>query len=123
MKDIGVYLENILSCIERVRRYTASGRDVFFRDEMTQDAVIRSLQVLAESCGRLPRDLRERRREIDWRGINGFRNVLVHDYLDLNLERIWAVIESELPPFAVVIREELDRSDAEIQAQGREGST
>ena len=55
--------------------------------------------------------------------IAGFRNVVVHDYLDLDMEKIWEVIQVDLPPLAVVIGEELARVDAELKAQGQEGST
>jgi len=34
---------------------------------------------------------------IDWRAISGFRNILAHDYLGLDLETIWLVIEHDLP--------------------------
>jgi uncharacterized protein with HEPN domain len=123
VKDDGVYLDNILECIGRVQRYTADRREAFFTDEMTQDAVLRNLQILAESCGRLPREIRDRRREIDWKGIAGFRNVVVHDYLDLNLEKVWEIIQVELPPLAIVMGEELARIDADLRELNREGST
>lgn len=41
--------------------------------------------------------LRERYPEIPWPAITGFRNVLVHDYLGLSLNRIWEIIERDLP--------------------------
>ena len=123
MRDEGVYLENILECIGRVQLYVAEQRECFFTDQMTQDAVMRNLHILAESCGRLPSELRERRSDINWRGIAGFRNVIVHDYLNLDLEKIWEVIETDLPPLAIVIAEELARVDAALQDQGQEGST
>lgn len=34
---------------------------------------------------------------MDWRGIVGFRNVLVHDYLGVDLNRVWRVVERDLP--------------------------
>ena len=123
MRDEGVSLEHILECIERVQRYTAGGLEALATDQMTQDAVMRNLQVLAESCMRISSEIRERRREINWKGIAGFRNVIVHDYLDLDLERIWEIIQVDLPPLAVVIGEELARVDAELRAQDEEGST
>ena len=71
-----------------------------------------------------PKPIRcERRSDINWRGIAGFRNVIVHDYLDLDLEKIWAIIETDLPPLAVVIAEELARVDAALRVQAQEGST
>lgn len=90
---------------------------------MTQDAVMRNLQVLSESCMRMSGEVRERRKEIDWKGIAAFRNVVVHDYLDLDLEEIWEIIQVDLPPLAVVIGEELARVDADLRAQDEEGST
>jgi uncharacterized protein with HEPN domain len=36
--------------------------------------------------------------EIDWRGISGMRNVLVHDYLGINLVRVWEIVEQDLYP-------------------------
>jgi uncharacterized protein with HEPN domain len=123
VRDQGVYLEHILECIGRVQRYTAGGLESLTTDQMTQDAVMRNLQVLAESCMRMSGEIRERRREIDWKGIAAFRNVVVHDYLDLDLEKIWEIIQVDLPPLAVVIDEELTRVDAELRAQDEEGST
>lgn len=123
MRDQGVYLEHILECIDRVQRYTAGGLESLVEDQMTQDAVMRSRQVLAESCMRMSSEIRDRRKEIDWKGIAGFRNVMVHDYLDLDLERIWEIIRVDLPPLAVVIGEELARVDADLREHGQEGST
>jgi uncharacterized protein with HEPN domain len=53
---------------------------------------------MAESSQRLSAEAKESHPEIDWRGISGFRNILVHDYLGgIDLDLIWAVIETELP--------------------------
>lgn len=123
MRDQGVYLEHILECIARIQRYTANGLESLIEDQMTQDAVLRNLQVLSESCMRMSSEIRERRREIDWKGIAAFRNVIVHDYLDLDLEQIWEIIQVDLPPLAAVIGEELARVDADLREQDREGST
>ena len=123
MRDEGVYLEHVLECIERVQRYTTGGLESLAADQMAQDAVMRNLQVLAESCMRMSGEIRERRREIDWKGIAGFRNVIVHDYLALDLEKVWEIIQVDLPPLAVVIGEELARVDAELRAQDGERNT
>ena len=64
---------------------------------LIQDAVIRNLQVLGESARRLSEDTKARRLEVEWRGIIGFRNVMVHDYLDITLDRVWEVVELQLP--------------------------
>lgn len=63
-----------------------------------QDAIVGNLQILAESTTRLSEPLRRSHPEIDWRSIAGFRNVLVHGYLGLDLHQIWEIVERDLPP-------------------------
>ena len=43
-----------------------------------QDAVIRNLQILAESSQRLSSDIKGTEPQIPWRELAGFRNVIVH---------------------------------------------
>jgi uncharacterized protein with HEPN domain len=64
---------------------------------MTQDAVVRNLHTLAESTQRLSEPLQKRHPEVDWRQLAGFRNVLVHDYLGVDLDRVWLAVEKNLP--------------------------
>ena len=59
---------------------------------------MRRLQTMAESTQRLSDDLKTSTIDIDWRALSGFRNVLVHDYLDgIDLNRIWDIVENYLP--------------------------
>ncbi len=59
---------------------------------------------MAESTQRLSDGLKGTHREIDWYRIAGFRNVLVHDYLGVDIERVWNIIETELPALEKAIR-------------------
>lgn len=97
MKDDRVYLEYILERIQRIENYTQGDKSVFMDSALVQDAVIRNLQTMTESTQRLSDSLKFAHPSVDWRAIAGFRNILVHDYLGLDLERTWAVIEKRLP--------------------------
>ncbi len=92
-----LYVEHMLECIERVERFTGQDRNRFMRSDLVQDAVVRNLQTLAESSQRLSAETKDSQPGIDWRAVGGFRNVLVHDYLGLDLETIWLVVENDLP--------------------------
>jgi len=96
VKDDRLYLIHITECIDRVFSYTEEGRDSFFIDSKTQDAVMRNLQILAESTQRLSTALKEAHPEVDWRSISGFRNVAVHEYLSIDVKRIWDIVEQDL---------------------------
>lgn len=81
----------------RIREYTSAGKSSFFSDRKTQDAVLRNLQTLAESTQHLSSVVKASHPDIPWQDIAGFRNVLVHDYLGVNLERVWEITEHYLP--------------------------
>ncbi|MBW2059970.1 MAG: DUF86 domain-containing protein [Deltaproteobacteria bacterium] len=96
MKDERLYLLHILESINRIEQYTAEGKETFFQDVKTQDAVLRNLQVLAESTQHLSDHLKASHPDVPWRAIAGLRNVLVHDYLGIKLETVWRTIETDL---------------------------
>lgn len=96
-KDSSIYVEHMLECIERINEYVES-REQFYASHLVQDAVTRNLQILAESSQRLPHNVKDQHPGIPWRAISGFRNILVHDYLGLDIDAIWGVIEQDLPP-------------------------
>lgn len=105
MKDDRVYLDHILECLVWVDRYVEEGKEAFFLDRKTQSAVLRELQVMAESSQYSSVSLKEAHPEVFWVGISGFRNILVHDYLGIKLERIWEIIERDLP----ILRKAVER--------------
>lgn len=67
------------------------------QSDLVQDAVVRNLQILSKSSQRLSEEAKNTQAGVDWRAIAGFRNVLVNDYLGIDLETIWLVIEQDLP--------------------------
>lgn len=97
MKDDTIYLLHIRECVDRIESYIKGGRQEFLKSLMVQDAVLRNLQVMAESCRHLSEQLKSNHPQIDWNGLSGFRNVLVHDYLGVDLERVWILVEKRLP--------------------------
>lgn len=64
---------------------------------------MRNLQLLAESTQRLSKAVKETEKDIPWRAIAGFRNVLVHGYLEIDLDAVWSVVEQDLPELARAI--------------------
>lgn len=110
MKDDRLYLIHICECIERIESYVGrSGQQDFMDSTFLQDAVIRNLQVLAESTQRLSDDIKETESGIDWFEIGGFRNVLVHDYLGIEIERVWNILEKDLPALKEAVTRMLQR--------------
>ena len=114
MRDDRLYIDHVLDCVRRIERYCQDGEEAFRASELIQDAVLRNLQTLAESTQRISDRLRALHPEVDWRAIAGFRNVLVHDYLGINLVRIWEIVSLHLPLLGLqmeAIRHEADQPE------------
>ncbi len=104
MKDDRLYLLHISDCVDRIFEYTRDGRTTFLDDLRTQDAVLRNLHTLSESIQMISSETKLRYPEVPWREISAFRNVVVHDYLGIEVERIWDIIERDLPPLKLNIK-------------------
>lgn len=100
------HLEYIAECAALIRDYTDSGKSEFMSNVLLQDAVLRRLQTMAESTQRLSEGLKAEVPEVDWRALAGFRNILVHDYLNgIDMERVWDAVSSYLPGLEKAVRE------------------
>ena len=97
MSRDGFYPVHIVECIQRIQQYIEDGKSNFFVDQKTQDAVIRNLQILAESTQRISDSLKMSHLSVEWSSIPAFRNVAVHNYLGIDLQQIWEIVEEDLP--------------------------
>lgn len=119
-KDPRVYLAHILERIDRVREYTIQGRDAFFSDRRTQDAVIRNFEVIGEAAKRIPEEYRKAHPTIPWRELSGFRDVLIHQYEGVSIAEVWQIVEKNLEPLRqaiMAILPPLDELEKEIAGE------
>lgn len=100
-----VYLKHILECIRRVEEDVQGGESVFRSNRTIQDAVLRNLQTLSESVQRLSGASKSLQPTIPWQEIARFRNRIVHDYLHVDFDIVWGIIERDLPPLKIAIQE------------------
>jgi uncharacterized protein with HEPN domain len=105
VKSQRAYAEHVIECIGRIVQDSAPGQDAVFASRTLQDAIIRNLQVLCESTQRLDESHKQRHPEIRWHLVAGMRNVLVHDYFDVDFETVWLVVTQELPVLEKAMRE------------------
>ena len=109
-----VLLAHMRDCLDRITDYTDTDRSRFDTSRLVQDAVIRNLQTLTESSQRLSSEIRATEPQIPWRELAGFRNVIVHGYLGVDLVAVWLVVEQDLPPLS----EAVDRMAAKLGSMG-----
>lgn len=106
-----VLLAHMRECIERIEEFTSGDRSRFEASRLIQDAVIRNLQTLTESSQRLSNAMKATEPQVPWRELSGFRNVIVHGYLGIDLPAVWLVVEQDLPPLAKAIDRMIERAE------------
>jgi len=97
VKSQRAYVEHVIACIRRIFEDAAPGREAVFNSRTLQDAIIRNHKVLCESTQRVDARHKDRHPEIHWTSIAGMRNVLVHDYFDVDFQTVWDVVIRDLP--------------------------
>jgi uncharacterized protein with HEPN domain len=104
-RDPKLLLADILEAIEKIRKYTNDHTyDSFTADSKTMDAVIRNFEIIGEAANRLPEDFKDIHSKVDWFRIIGFRNRIVHDYMGIDYEIVWTIIERDIEKLAVEIK-------------------
>lgn len=96
-RNLVLYLDDILTSINKIERYTANlTRESFAADERTFDAVAYNLQMIGEAVKNIPDNLRDRYPQIEWRKVAGLRDILAHAYFSIDDEIIWDIVQTKL---------------------------
>ena len=112
MSRDGIYLLHMLDAIEKIESYIAVGRETLLSTSHWHDAVIRQLEIIGEATKRLSEPLRDQHDEIPWRRIAGLRDVLIHNYMGVDLEAVWEITQRQLPDLKKTIQLILQTDDS-----------
>lgn len=111
-----LYLSDILKSINYIEKFTTGFTfEKFLNSEMEQFAVIRNLEIIGESAKNIDEIFKKAHVLIPWRSINGFRNILVHEYFDVDIEAVWNVIIKDLPLLKKEIAKALQNENTYIK--------
>jgi uncharacterized protein with HEPN domain len=61
------------------------------------DACMRNLQVIGEAAKKFSQEYKKHNSHIDWNAIVGMRNIIVHEYSDIDPIVVWTTVSEDLP--------------------------
>jgi uncharacterized protein with HEPN domain len=105
------YLKDIENSCEKIIKFIHGMKfSEFKKDEKTQYAVIRALEILGEATKKIPRSVRNEYPNIPWREMASIRDKLIHDYIGINIKVVWNTARDDIPTLLPQIKIVISKS-------------
>jgi uncharacterized protein with HEPN domain len=99
-------LRDILEAARLIASYIEDTTETDFRaDKQKQDAVIRRIEIIGEATAHLTDQTRKTIPDLPFRKMRGMRNIIAHDYANVDLKIVWEVATLHVPEIRAVLTE------------------
>jgi uncharacterized protein with HEPN domain len=99
-------VRDVLDAIAEIREFTNEiAFDEFQDDRKTIRAVLYNLAIIGEAVRAIPPELEAAHPEIPWDDVRGMRNIVIHEYFQVDLSIIWQTIQEDLVSLEFSLRQ------------------
>ncbi len=106
-KDPLIFIMHISDSIREIEQFTKNiyAIENLLREKVVYEAVIRKIEVIGEAVKNIPVSFRERYPSVPWKSIAGMRDKLIHNYFEVDVNRVWIAVKDEIPTLKKQIQE------------------
>ena len=102
-------IRDVLDAIAEIQEFTSGMTfEQFQTDRKTVGAVLYNLAIIGEAVRAIPAELESAHPDIPWDDVRGMRNVVIHEYFQVNLSIIWQTIREDLVSLELSFRQLID---------------
>jgi uncharacterized protein with HEPN domain len=97
VKDNKIYISLILDSVSKIESFVEGfSFEEFKKDYKTQSAVLMQFQIIGELSKKINQETKDQI-DLPWKEISGFRDVISHDYFNIDSEFVWRTLEKDIP--------------------------
>lgn len=100
-------LADIADAIAKIEQYSVQGEAAFLEQELIQTWMLYQLQVIGEAARGVSAETIQQYPQFPWSEAIGLHNVLVHQYWEIELERVWSIVDRVIPILKVDLKQVL----------------
>lgn len=108
MRDDNERLLDILDAINIIDKSLSSGKEIHALNELEFLGIVRCIEIIGEACNNLSKPYQDKYSEVPWRQIANMRNILIHQYFNVDIEKVEKVVKENLPKLKSQIQKILE---------------
>lgn len=94
------FIDDILAAADRLAEIVEAGRANYDANWLVRSAAERQVEIIGEAVANLSDELRTRRSDLPFRQARALRNIIAHDYGDIDHDLLWETMSTSVPQFA-----------------------
>ncbi len=96
-RNYKLFIQDILDCITSIEKFVENmSFNEFVQDDRTSSAVVRKLEIIGEATKNIPKEIRQKHRNMPWTDMAKMRDKIIHFYFGVDYEIVWKVINERL---------------------------
>jgi len=97
-RDESFFLGDIIESIEAIEEFSKGlTKEELMSNRLKRDAIVRNVEIIGEAVKNISKNIKEKYPKVEWRKIAGIRDVMIHAYFGIDMEKVWNVIKEDLP--------------------------